>query len=216
MIHHFGLADQVAGHVSARDPEDPGRFWISRYGVAFDRVTPADLVAARPGETWRRESGLSPSGLHLHGALLAARPDVACAVHTHPVEAVALSALREGIGMSSQFALPFFERLRVFDYEGALTSPAECAKLAACLGGACAMILRHHGLLTVGRDVAEAMYLMYSLHQACRVELMILSGAAPSARAREIPAEVARRAASEIWDGPFPLGRAEWEAYRHL
>jgi ribulose-5-phosphate 4-epimerase/fuculose-1-phosphate aldolase len=100
---------------------------------------------------------------------------------------MAVAATQKGLLPISQFALEFHDRLAYHDYEGIATDLDERARLVRDLGAHNAMILRNHGLLTCGRTVAEAFYLMYYLEQSCRVQVAAQStGDAPCASSAPI------------------------------
>jgi ribulose-5-phosphate 4-epimerase/fuculose-1-phosphate aldolase len=99
-------------------------------------------------------------------------------LHTHTRAGVAVSCMAEGLLPLNQFSLNFYNRIAYHDYEGIALDSDECTRLQQDLGKHKAMILRNHGLLTVGRTIPEAFELMYYLDQSCRVQVDVMSSGA--------------------------------------
>jgi ribulose-5-phosphate 4-epimerase/fuculose-1-phosphate aldolase len=119
---------------------------------------------------------VNPAGFTIHGAVHAARHDAACVLHTHTVAGVAVSSLACGLQPCNQWALQFHDRVVYHDFEGIALDFEERERLVADLGPtARALILRNHGLVTLGRTVSEAFILMLNLERACRVQIAIQS-----------------------------------------
>ena len=215
LIAHFGMDDLIHTHLSARLPDEPDLLLINRYGDLFKDVQPDDLVVI--DHDGRQVRGapvpINTAGAVIHTAIHRARPDVACVVHTHTIAGVAVSCLQEGLLPLNQTALLFYGRLAYHSYEGLALDLAEQDRLNADLGDCGAMILRSHGLLTVGGSVAEAFSRMYNLEQACRIQL--LAQAAGGALVR--PSEAVMRRTADQYDGDADGAAAlEWAALRRL
>ena len=162
-------------------------------------------------------SDVNPAGFTIHSAIHAARPDAACVLHTHTVAGVAVASLADGLQPCNQWALQFHDRVRYHDYEGIALDHDERERLVADLGPtARVLILRNHGLLTVGRTVAEAFILMHNLERACRVQMAIQATGLP---VHPVPDAVCERTARQYDSGdsnrvagqPDPDHR-EWQA----
>jgi len=149
------------------------------------------------------------TGFALHAALHAARPDAVCVLHLHETSAIAVSAQRAGLLPLSQHALRFQGELAYHDYEGLALSPSEGKSLVRALGGRTAMLLRNHGLVVLGRTVAEAYVLAVTLIKACRIQIAAQSGNAALHQPRD---EVIALAAEQLSDGGAVEGIAEWPA----
>ncbi len=173
LIALFEMDDTIYTHLTARLPGEDHHFLINPYGMGFDEITASSLVKI---DTEGRKLDASawpvnPPGFVIHSAVHMARKDVCSVMHTHTRAGMAVAATQRGLLPISQFALEFHDRLGYHDYEGIATDLAERARLVRDLGNHNAMILRNHGLLTVGRTVAEAFYLLYYLEQSCRVQV---------------------------------------------
>jgi ribulose-5-phosphate 4-epimerase/fuculose-1-phosphate aldolase len=154
-------------------PDEPDLLLINRYGDLFEEITPDSLVTIdHEGQLARgAQAALNTAGIVIHTAIHKARPDAACVIHTHTDAGVAVSSLAEGLMPLNQTALWFYNQLAYHDYEGIAFEWSEQERLVQDLGQARAMILRNHGLMTIGRSVGEAFSLMYQLEKACRIQL---------------------------------------------
>jgi ribulose-5-phosphate 4-epimerase/fuculose-1-phosphate aldolase len=173
LVALHGMDDTIYTHITARLPGPAHHFLINPYGLAFDEITASSLVKIDLEGRKVEDSPwpVNPPGFVIHSAVHGAREDVCCVVHTHTNAGMAVAATQRGLLPISQFALEFHDRLAYHDYEGIATDLDERARLVRDLGTHNAMILRNHGLLTCGRTVAEAFYLMYYLEQSCRVQV---------------------------------------------
>ncbi|WP_321902630.1 class II aldolase/adducin family protein [Paraburkholderia tropica] len=211
LIALYGWDDLIYTHVSAAIPDQPGRFLINPFGLAFDEVCASNLVKIDTeghivGESAYR---VNATGFALHAAVHLARPDAVCVMHLHNTAGIAVSLQRDGLLPASQHALRFHERLAWHDYEGLAFTPAEGARLTANLGAKFAMLLRNHGTLTTGRTVAEAFVLMATLIKACEIQLQAQAGGVPLVVP---PPDVCARTALQLDDGGAIEGELEWPA----
>ena len=215
LIAHFGMDDLIHTHASARIPGEEGTLLINRYGDLFREVTPESLaVIDHDGHQARgRQVPINTAGIVIHTAVHAARPDAVCVMHTHTKAGVAVSCMEEGLLPLNQTALLFYGQVGYHDFEGIAFDREEQVRLVADLGARRAMILRNHGLLTVGRSVGEAFSLMYNLEQACRIQLAALA----SGRPIRLPSkEVCERTARQYETDPDGAAELEWLALRRL
>lgn len=158
--YHWG--EQGDGHISARDPERTDCFWLLRYGVPFGAATVADLVLVGPGGTivdanGNADAGINISAYNIHWPIHEARPDIVCAAHTHTPYGTPWSANAEPFQQIVQEATSFFECHSVYDGEDVNVQSTDGGKrIAVALGEGHGVILRNHGLLTVGGTIDEA------------------------------------------------------------
>jgi ribulose-5-phosphate 4-epimerase/fuculose-1-phosphate aldolase len=176
LVAHFGMEDGIYTHISARVPGTQDQFLINPYGMLFRDITASSLVKIDlEGRVLEpTDHDVNPAGFTIHSAVHSARHDAACVVHTHTVAGVAVASLAGGLQPCNQWALQFHKRVVYHAFEGIALNHAEKARLIADLGpSARALILRNHGLVTLGRTVAEAFILMHNLERACKVQLAI-------------------------------------------
>jgi len=178
LVAHYGMDDSIYTHISARVPGTDDQFLINPFGMLFRDITASSLVKIDlEGRILDDTSfDVNPAGFTIHSAVHAARHDAACVLHTHTVAGVAVSSLACGLRPCNQWALEFYQRVVYHDFEGIALDDDERERLVADLGPtARVMILRNHGLLTLGRNIPEAFILMLNLDRACRVQLAIQS-----------------------------------------
>jgi ribulose-5-phosphate 4-epimerase/fuculose-1-phosphate aldolase len=211
LIAHFAMDDLIFTHIAARVPGQPEQFFINPYGLMFHEITASSLVKVDMAGNVLEPTAhaVNIAGVVIHGAILAARPDVACSLHTHTRAGVAVSCLEEGLLPINQWALKFYGQLAYHDYEGIALDFSECERLQQHLGDRAALILRNHGCLTVGRTVAEAFTRTYYLEQACRAQIDLL---ATGRKLREVPQAVQDKTGQQFARSVVPDGEREWPA----
>jgi ribulose-5-phosphate 4-epimerase/fuculose-1-phosphate aldolase len=212
----FGFSDIIWNHITAKVP-GVEHFLINRFGLRYDEVTASNLVTVNlQGElidagTADSDEDLNLTGFIIHSAVHAARPDVACVMHSHCEAGLVVSVMKEGLLPMIQDAMPIYGRVAYHDYEGLSVDEDERERLAANLGDRMCMILRNHGLLTCGKTVGEAFMQMYYLERACKVQMKVLA----TGQDYILPtAEVCTQAARQ-YDN-FAYGHFEWPALLRL
>ncbi|NND01557.1 MAG: class II aldolase/adducin family protein [Acidimicrobiia bacterium] len=190
----FGWGALGDGHISARDPERTDAFWLLRYGVPFGEATIADLVLVGPGgQVVDGEGGINMTAYNIHGPVHDARPEVTAAAHTHTQYGTPWCATNTPFSMICQEATAFFEDHAVFDDEEVqVMSPDGGKRIAAALGEAKGVLLRNHGLLSVGASVDEAVGWFLMMERVSEVHIKA------GDRADPISDEAARIANREI------------------
>jgi ribulose-5-phosphate 4-epimerase/fuculose-1-phosphate aldolase len=178
LVHHFDMDDLVYNHISARVPGEEGHFLINAYGMTYDEISASSLVKIDFDGKVVQDSGtgygVNLAGFVIHSAVHRGRPDVACVIHTHTPAGMAVSAMKCGLLPLTQNAM-YFGGLGYHDYEGPAVDLDEQRRLVADLGPHEAMILRNHGLLSVGRTIAEAFVTMYWLDRACQGQALAMA-----------------------------------------
>lgn len=181
LVALHGWDDLVYTHVSARVPGPEHHFLINPYGMMFEEITASSLVKVdmdcRP--VMETPWPVNPAGFVIHSAIHAAREDAACVMHTHTPAGIAVSAQRDGLVPISQHATYILGTLGYHGYEGIAVRDDEKPRLVNNLGGNSCLILRNHGLLTVGRTIADAFQSMFMLQRACEIQLLAQSGGVP-------------------------------------
>ena len=178
LVAMHGWDDLVFTHISARIPDTDHHFLINPYGMMFDEITASSLVkvdmSGRPVSP--SVYPVNPAGFVIHSAIHAAREDIICVLHTHTNAGVAVAAQRQGLLPISQQASVVLPLLAYHDYEGLAVRDDEKARLQANLGKKQALILRNHGLLTVGASIAAAFLAMFTLERACQIQIAAQAG----------------------------------------
>jgi ribulose-5-phosphate 4-epimerase/fuculose-1-phosphate aldolase len=179
LIAYHGWDDLIFTHISARVP-DSHDFLINPYGLMFEEVTASSLVRVDLHGTKTLDSpySINPAGYTIHSAIHEARADAGCVLHVHTMEGVAVSCQKAGILPISQQASIVLHSLAYHDYEGIALNPDEKQRLKQNLGRAHYLMLRNHGLLTVGRTVADAFMSMFTFQRTCEIQLKAQSGGA--------------------------------------
>jgi ribulose-5-phosphate 4-epimerase/fuculose-1-phosphate aldolase len=178
LVAHYGWDDLIFTHLSARVPGPEHHFLINPYGMMFEEITASSLVKINlAGEIVLPSPYLiNPAGFTIHSAVHAAREDALCVIHLHTDHGVAVSAQADGLLPISQQALFALSSLAYHDYEGLALNEAEKSRLVSDLGNNNSMILRNHGLLTMGKTAAEAFLSMYMLERACHIQILSQAG----------------------------------------
>lgn len=174
MIAILGWDDLIFTHFSIRLPGTDKEFLINPFGVGFEDITASKLVRIDiKGKPMHPTPYLvNPAGFVLHSAIHEAREDAHCIIHLHTPEGVAVACQKQGLLPISQAALSFYSDLAYHDYEGIVFDAEEKDRLIPNLGDKNCMILRNHGLLTVGKTIADAFLRIYFLQRACEAQIM--------------------------------------------
>ncbi len=178
LVARYGWEDLVFTHITARVPGTPDQFLINPYGVFFDEITASSLVKIDQQGQKLDDSPfpVNPAGFVIHSAIHAARHDAKCVLHTHTLNGVAVSTQRAGLLPISQHSISVLASLGYHDFEGPALRDDEKPRLVADLADKTSLILRNHGLLTVGETAAEAFVSMYYLETSCAIQVRAQSG----------------------------------------
>jgi ribulose-5-phosphate 4-epimerase/fuculose-1-phosphate aldolase len=173
LVALHGWDDLVFTHISARVPGSQGHFLLNPFGMTFEELTASSLVKvdAECRKILPSPYEVIPAGFVIHSAIHAARGDAHCVLHTHTLAGVAVAAGQAGLLPISQQATIVLPALGYHDYEGLALTDDEKPRLVADLGTNTYLILRNHGLLTVGSSVANAFLAMYLLQRACEIQI---------------------------------------------
>jgi ribulose-5-phosphate 4-epimerase/fuculose-1-phosphate aldolase len=186
----FGFDEGVAGHITARDPELSDHFWVNPFGMHFSLIKVSDLILVNDaGQVVQGDAFVNVAAFAIHSQVHAARPDVVAAAHSHSMYGKAWSTLGRLLDPITQDACAFFDDHGLFDdYTGVVLDTEEGKRIAHALGDTKAVILRNHGLLTVGHSVEEAVFWFVSMDRSCHAQLLAEAAGTPVL----IDAEMAR------------------------
>ncbi len=174
----YGWSDLIFTHISARIPGPEHHFLINPYGLMFDEITASSLIKVdqRCNKLSESPFPVNPAGFVIHSAVHEAREDIQCVLHTHTRAGVAVSAQKGGVLPISQQSTFVLASLAYHDYEGVAFRDEEKPRLQADLGTRNFLMLRNHGLLTVGRTIADAFLSMYVFESACQIQVSAQAG----------------------------------------
>jgi ribulose-5-phosphate 4-epimerase/fuculose-1-phosphate aldolase len=178
LVADFGWSDLVFTHITARVPGNEDQFLINPYGMTFDEITASSLVKIDVAGNKLDNSPfpVNPAGFTIHSAIHSARHDAQCVLHVHSLNGVAVSAQAKGVLPLSQQSIFILSSLAYHDYEGVALNDAEKPRLIADMGENTYLMLRNHGLLTVGKTIADAFLAMYLFESACTIQIRAQSG----------------------------------------
>jgi ribulose-5-phosphate 4-epimerase/fuculose-1-phosphate aldolase len=178
LVAMYGWDDLIFTHISARVPGPDHHFLINPYGMMFDEITASNLVKVdlQGNKVLASAHDLSPAGFTIHSAIHSAREDATCVLHTHSVNGAAVAAQAGGIRPLSQKSMFVLSSLAYHDYEGLALNEGEKPRLVRNLGDKRFLMLRNHGLLTIGRSVAEAFVCIYQFERACTIQVRAQAG----------------------------------------
>jgi ribulose-5-phosphate 4-epimerase/fuculose-1-phosphate aldolase len=218
LVAHYGMTDMIYNHISLRVPGHPDQFLLNPYGVLYEEMTASMLykidldgqVVLKPDLDY----GYNKSGHVIHGAVLQARPDVNCVIHTHARASEAVSTMSCGLLPITQHAMRFYGHVAYHDYDGPALTTEEQAPLARNLGDKNLMILRNHGLLVCGPSVPQAFNTLYWAEMACKAQIDAM--AAGAGIIIPDPAVCAETAHLYQPETRRPYGELEWGAMLRL
>jgi ribulose-5-phosphate 4-epimerase/fuculose-1-phosphate aldolase len=214
LVAHFGWDDLIFTHISARLPGPEHHFLINPFGMTFDEITASSLVKIDLDGRKLLDSpyDINPAGFTIHSAIHAARDDARCVLHTHSINGVAISAQKAGVLPISQQATFVLASLAYHDYEGVALNPGEKPRLVRDLGDNTYLMLRNHGLLTVGATIGDAFLAMYTFEAACTTQVRAQAGGAELLSVD--PRIIAGVRESEKAAPPGSRGALAWSALR--
>ena len=211
LVALYGWSDLVFTHVSAKLPESVSgagqhHFLINPYGLMFDEITASNLVKIdhQCNKLIDSPFPVNPAGFVIHSAIHEARADAGCVLHTHTKAGIAVSAQQGGLLPISQQSTFVLASLAYHDYEGVALRDEEKPRLQADLGSANFLILRNHGLLTVGNTIADAFLHMYTLENCCQIQI----GAQAGGPLTMVDPRIIEAAAESIRSQPVRIGGA--------
>ena len=218
LVDLFGWSDLLGTHLSARVPGPDEHFLINPFGVLFEEMTASALIKVDAEGNCLTDSSYSinPAAFVIHSAVHLAVPELTCVMHTHTRDGVGVACQEDGILPISQQALSIYAHTAYHDYEGLAFNLEERERLVRDLGDNRVMVLRNHGLLTVGKTIGEAFMWMYRAERACRMQLAFQQA---GAELIPIPEDIQRTSLernrkANSPEGYRPIGVNEWPALR--
>ena len=181
LFGRFGFDEGVAGHITARDPERLDHFWVNPFGTSFSHIRVSDLLLVNhQGDVVEGDAPVNKAAFVIHSNVHAARPDVIAAAHSHSLHGKAWSSLGRLLDPITQDVCAFYEDHSLFDdFTGVVLDLEEGKRIAHALGDRKAVILRNHGLLTVGHSVDEAAWWFITMERSCQAQLLAEAAGTP-------------------------------------
>src|SRR5512140_982449 len=203
LVAAYGWDDLVFTHITAKIPGAEDQFLINPYGMMFAEITASSLVQIDINGNKLDDSPypINPAGFTIHSAIHAARHDAKCVLHIHSVNGVAVSAQKGGVLPISQQSIFVLASLGYHDYEGVALRDDEKPRLVRDLGDNNFLMLRNHGLLTVGRSVADAFQSMYLFEAVCAIQVRAMAGGGELVHVRPEIIATARQQAAQVTRG---------------
>lgn len=211
LVAHNGWDDTIFTHISVRVPDEEDHFLINPFGMYFDEITASSLVKVdlKGNIVMPSPYFVNPAGFVIHGAIHAAREDAHCVLHTHTVAGMAVAAHKDGLLPLSQTAMSVYSDLAYHEYEGIVLDEDERERLIPNVGTKNNVILRNHGLLTMGINAGEAYLRMFFLQKACETQVAALAQGGEVIMPSE---EVAHRVSAQTVGGFTGLNQLNWDA----
>ena len=211
LFGRFGFSEGVAGHITVRDPENPEWFWVNPFGMSFNQIKASDLLLVdHGGEILHGDRPLNRAAFCIHSQVHKARPDALAAAHSHSLYGKAFASLGIPLDPITQDACAFFEDHGLYDdFRGLVNQLDEGERIGKALGPHKAVILRNHGLLTVGRSVAEAVWWFVTMERSCQAQLLAMAAGKPVHIDRETALQV--RAEVGTSDAGWFQARPLWD-----
>ncbi|MPY69976.1 MAG: class II aldolase/adducin family protein [Alphaproteobacteria bacterium] len=178
LVAQFAFVDLTYNHISVRLPDEPNHFLVKADNLFMEQVCASNIVKYDVEGNQVMESAYkaSPAAYNVHAAVLAARPDIVSAVHTHTPANLAVSAQKRGLLPLTQQAMRFYNRIAYYTNTEDDTTRDGSDQMAATLGDKWVMILENHGALVCGTTLAEAYIYHHFFELACRAQIGALAG----------------------------------------
>ncbi len=217
MVARLGMDDLIYNHISLRIPGTKDQFLINPYGLLFSEITASSLVKidTQGNKLEDTPHAVNVAAFVIHAAVHKARDDAHCVLHTHSDASTAVSGQPDGLLPLSQFAMRFYNRQGFHEYEGVAIDLAEQQRIVAHLADHPVMLMRNHGILTVGRTPGEAFMLLYYFERAAKIQLAMQAATASDVPLVMPEPEVCEKAARQFWElkGDILIpGEREWPA----
>ena len=211
-VPYFGWDDLIFTHISAKVPGTDNEFLINPYGFLFDEINASNLVKVDlKGKILSDTNNfINPAGFTIHSAIHQAREDAHCVVHLHSNDGVAVASLKDGLLPLSQTGMLVRNQIAYHDYEGVALVEEEKERLVKDLGNNRLMILRNHGTLALGKNVAEAFTSIYFLEKACTYQVRAMAGNLEL----NYPSEEAKETTKKQGEGVEMAGGLVWPAIK--
>jgi ribulose-5-phosphate 4-epimerase/fuculose-1-phosphate aldolase len=181
LFARFGFNEGTDGHITARDPEFTDHFWVNPLKTEFREIRVSNLILVnKDGDVVKGDQPINREAFTIHSHIHTARPDAIATVHAHSIYGKAWSSLGRLLDPLNENSCAFYEDHSVFhDCTGMFIDTSECQRIAETLGNHKAVILRDHGMLTVGHSVDEAAWWFINLEHSSQAQLLAEAAGRP-------------------------------------
>jgi ribulose-5-phosphate 4-epimerase/fuculose-1-phosphate aldolase len=224
LVDHYGMTDLHLNHISARVPGHEEHFLLNPFGMMYEEITASSLIKVDLDGNIIANSnpdyGINKAGYVIHSAIHGAREDVACVLHTHTNAGMAVSVLKCGLLPLTQTAMRW-GKVAYHDFEGVAVEIDERERIVNDLGDCEVMILRNHGLLSVGASIGQAFNNIYRLERACQTQLLAQAcnseiGMPPQHVIDKSNAQLTTQPSPDKRGTNRPHGALEWPALKRM
>ncbi|WP_432695023.1 class II aldolase/adducin family protein [Marinobacterium sp. YM272] len=185
---HLKWDESIYNHISLRVPGEPEHFLINPFGLHYSEVTASNLVKIDHDGNIIGHSDwpINPAGFTFHSAIHAQVPDGHCVMHVHTTPTLAVCCLEDGLSYSNFYSAQLYGKIAYHDFEGITLRMDEGERILASAGDKPVLMLRNHGPVVIGSNLAQALSLMWLVNRACEVQLASQSMGA----VRQIPEKI--------------------------
>jgi ribulose-5-phosphate 4-epimerase/fuculose-1-phosphate aldolase len=209
----YGWTDMIFTHLSARVPGEHNQYLINPYGLLFDEITASSLIKVDfDGNVLSGDYPYNDAGHAIHTAVLKTRPDINVVMHSHTRAGMTVSTMKCGLLPLTQQSNEIMLNVAYHDYDIAVGAEEECERIGRDLGDRHLMIMHNHGLLSCGRDAAEAFYLLYTIENACKVQVDSMAANTELVYAKEEASRKIGEYGKVKAESPSRSSRLAWEA----
>ncbi len=177
IFDYYGWCDLIVTHLSVRIPKE-NALLILPFGLSFKEITPDNLIKVDLDGNILKSSGgfgINNNGTTVHRDIYANKPEINCIIHTHSYYGVAISNLDENLHCLDQISMMFYNKVGYHDFETLFINDDKQDTLLKDMTGFNSMILKNHGLLTVGNSITEAFWFHYYLETTCKIQVLTMS-----------------------------------------
>ena len=176
----LGWSLLIFNHITLRVEGREPRFLINPFGLHYSEITASSLLLVDLEGNVLRESRwpMNRAGFVIHSALHESQPEAHCIMHTHTTTGMAVACLKDGLSPHNFYGAMLQGQVAYHDFEGITVEPGEKERLVRDIGDKRAVILRNHGLLAWGPSVPQAFLTLWTLQQACDVQIAAASAGA--------------------------------------
>lgn len=216
IFDRMGWTELIYNHISLRVPGESGHFLINPFGLHYSEVRASNLVKVdvRGNIVGHSDWPINPAGFTFHGAIHETLPDAHCVMHVHTTPTMAVCCLDEGLSFTNFYAAQLFGKVAYHEFEGITVHLDEGRRILASAGDKPVLLLRNHGPVTVGFNLANAFSLMWLLQRACEVQLASMA----MGRLRPIPEPVLHGCVRDSlnFNPKFGAGQDAFDAMQRL